>query len=106
MKHLKVYQLAVELYKGVKATSSSMNSPMNSTEKDQLMRASLSIVLNIAEGSGKPHRKDRLKYLYTAMGSLRETQALLSILDLPNLQKSADHVGAVLYRFIQNPGGK
>lgn len=100
MQHLKTYQLAVKLYKGVKAFSG----PITYNEKDQLERAALSVVLNIAEACGKPTRKDRTRFLNIAMGSLRETQCLLELIEYPSLIPTADHLGALLYRFIRNHG--
>ena len=47
---------------------------------DQLARASFSIVLNIAEGSGKSSNNDRKKYFTIARGSVFECVAVLDIL--------------------------
>lgn len=46
---------------------------------DQLTRASLSIVLNIAEGAGKYHKPDKRRFYLTATGSATESAAILDI---------------------------
>jgi four helix bundle protein len=48
--------------------------------KDQLDRASSSIVLNIAEGNGKYSRPDRCRYFNSAHGSSLECAAGLDVL--------------------------
>jgi four helix bundle protein len=48
--------------------------------RDQLLRASQSIALNIAEGCGKMPSADRGRYLQIASGSARECGAILDIL--------------------------
>ena len=48
--------------------------------RDQLERASLSIVLNIAEGAGRKTVADRRRCFTIAMGSLLECGALLDVL--------------------------
>jgi four helix bundle protein len=47
--------------------------------KDQIRRSSLSIVLNIAEGSAKTSDRDFNRYLENAMGSANETAAALNV---------------------------
>ena len=49
--------------------------------RDQLLRASQSIALNIAEGCGKIPAADRGRFLQIAGGSARECGAVLDILD-------------------------
>lgn len=53
--------------------------------KDQLRRASLSIVLNIAEGAGKFSRNDKKNFYVIAKGSTNECVAILRILKIENL---------------------
>ncbi|MEW6055761.1 MAG: four helix bundle protein [Bdellovibrionota bacterium] len=64
------------------------------------MRASLSIVLNLAEGSGKPTKPEQRRFYAIALGSLRETEALLRILNITPALFTADRLGGILYRLI------
>jgi four helix bundle protein len=66
--------------------------------KDQLMRAASSITLNLAEGSAKPSRKERLRYYGIAFGSIREIQAIIRLEELGSLSSRADHLAASLYK--------
>ena len=70
--------------------------------RNQFQRASLSIVLNLAEGTAKPTAKDRRKFYRISLGSLRETQAILEIVNDQKLIKEADKLGAYLYKLCQN----
>src|SRR5882724_3686137 len=54
--------------------------PAKFAARDQLDRASTSIVLNIAEGNGKRSRVDRCRYLDIARGSALECAACLDVL--------------------------
>ena len=54
--------------------------PAKLAARDQLDRASTSIVLNIAEGNGKRSHPDRCRYLDTARGSALECAACLDVL--------------------------
>lgn len=75
---------------------------------DQLRRASTSIMLNIAEGSGADSDKDFLKFLMIARKSLYETVALLKFIervypkiDLTNAYPQAETTGKLLNAFIK-----
>ncbi len=52
--------------------------------KNQLDRASISILLNIAEGNGKFSPKDRCRYIDISMGSTLESSACIDILYIKN----------------------
>ena len=47
--------------------------------RSQIVRSSMSVVLNIAEGSAKTSDKDFNRYLENALGSVNETVASLEI---------------------------
>ena len=78
---------------------------------DQLGRASFSVPLNIAEGSGKFSKRDRKNYFTTSRASLFECVAVLDILndydkisesDFERLIKDADELSRILYAMIKN----
>lgn len=60
--------------------------------KDQVRRSSLSIVLQIAEGSAKRSDKDFNRYIEISLGSANETMAGLEISLLEKLINSGDFV--------------
>ena len=51
-------------------------------ERDQLRRASTSLVANLVEGSQRFHMRDKTQFYRTAAGSAAETIALLRILEM------------------------
>ena len=69
--------------------------------KDQLNRASLSVCLNLAEGSGKSSVKDRKRFYEMAFASHRECQALLELVKSPKLAREADQLGGSLFQLIR-----
>jgi four helix bundle protein len=92
MKNFRTYQLAKHFYK------SSQGLRFKAHFRDQFNRALLSIVLNLAEGSGKPTSKDRAKFYSIAMGSLREVQAILDLNEYNAHLKASDSLAASLFR--------
>ena len=54
--------------------------PAKVSARDQLDRASTSVVLNLVEGNGKRSRTDRCRYLDIARGSALECAACLDVL--------------------------
>ena len=47
--------------------------------KDQMQRATVSVMSNIAEGFGRGGNKEFIQYLFVAKGSLYEVQSLLHV---------------------------
>ena len=80
---------------------------------DQLSRAALSIPLNIAEGNGRIHTREKKQYFYTARGSLLECIPILQLCGdigfidqekYHELYNLADEVGRLLNGLIRSIG--
>lgn len=94
----RTYQMAKELYHQTKKVR------LPSFLKNQLLRASSSVVLNLAEGSARRTAKDRQRFYNMAFASLREVQAIIDLerRQLDQLHSLADSLGAHLYRLGRN----
>ncbi len=75
---LRAYQEALQFIAWVEPVLESL--PSRIATRDQLDRASTSIVLNIAEGNGKRSHPDRCRYLDISRGSIVECAACLDVL--------------------------
>lgn len=85
----KAKDLSIAVYK---MCNSNQKIKSDYTYSDQLKRAALSIVLNIAEGFGRGGNKEFLNFLGIASGSLSETRTLLVIgLELSYLNKEEEN---------------
>jgi four helix bundle protein len=87
------------------------SSNLDPTTKDQLRRASFSIVLNIAEGSGRFTKPDRRNFYIISRSSIFECIAILDVLkDEEVLEKKryeefyvqAEEISKMLYGMIKN----
>ncbi len=96
MGKFKTYHLATQFYH--KSNNLSLRGPM----KNQFQRASLSIVLNLAESSAKSSAKERKKFYEISLGSLREVQTILTLVNHQKLIREADKLGAFLYKLCKN----
>ena len=76
---LEVYQGGVDFAEKVAALTQTFPPKGNSHLIDQLGRASVSISLNIAEGNGRWHPKDRRNFFWIARGSVFECVPLLEL---------------------------
>lgn len=75
-----MYSDAQSLFFEVRVVCKSLPHEHKFSLGDQLSRSSLSVILNIAEGSGKRSDKELGRYLDIALGSLYETLAALDTL--------------------------
>ena len=97
MKDFRTYQIAVDFYHICSKLQ------MGQHLRVQLQRAASSIALNLAEGSGRRSAREQRRFFDIAMGSLRETQAILDLCptQAEHARKMADCLAAHLYRLIQ-----
>lgn len=70
---LACYQHALKLLEAAYALASKLPAHEKYNLADQLRRAALSTLANIAEGYGRYHYLDRIRFFYFARGSLCET---------------------------------
>jgi len=106
---LEVYKKSKQFYVSCQKLMQEQN--INNYAKDQLSRASFSIALNIAEGSGKFSKYDRRNYFTTARASVFECVAILDILSdegkispskFNEMAAQADELSRILYTMIKN----
>ncbi|MCB8995394.1 MAG: four helix bundle protein [Bacteroidales bacterium] len=104
------------VYKKAKQFNSAIShyirkSKLDLTSKDQLRRASFSIVLNIAEGSGRFSKADRSNFFIISRSSIFECIAILDILkeegslmidDYEEFYKCAEELSRILFSMIRN----
>ncbi len=98
LKNFRTFHLAVAFYRQVAGLR------MPTHLRDQLLRASSSICLNLGEGASKTSTRDQRRFFEIAMCSLRETQTIL-FLALPQSHPAvaeADRLAASMYR-LPNP---
>jgi len=94
MKNFRTYQYAKVLYKKSKTVK------LKYYIKDQLLRASSSVCLNLVEGSARNGTKDRLRFFNIAFASLREVQSIIDIENIEQLERDADVVAAHIYKLV------
>lgn len=78
-KDLHVSNNARELIKEIYLLTNQGRFEKDYSFKDQMRRASISVISNIAEGKGRGTKKDFAKFVYIARGSCTELQAQLLV---------------------------
>src|SRR5258708_6257943 len=100
LKDFRAFQMAKEFHWGCKTLR------VSQYLRDQLLRASASVALNTAEGSGKTTAPEQRRFYAIALGSLRECEAILEIerVQNPELLKTQNTLGAILFTLSRPPG--
>jgi len=89
---LDVYQYALQLLRQLTRLSQAVKKDHRELS-DQLFRASLSLSLNIAEGSGKSSKSEQKRFFGIARGSAMECGALIDalfVLELVSTQEAQE----------------
>ena len=104
-KSLIVYQKSNGLYKLI--IDKILSNESDRTIRDQLKRACLSIVLNIAEGSSRITKADQRHFFVIARGSAYECYAIIDIINSsePNtvqvIQSMLEEISKMLFALIK-----
>ena len=87
---LDVYRLSIDYVAWVFTQSAELTG-IHRHARDQWLRASQSIPLNIAEGNGKTAEADRRRYFEIARGSALECAAVQDVLRVGNALEETEH---------------
>lgn len=90
---LDVYKISLQYIKWVYGIGERLTGTHRHA-KDQLLRASQSIPLNIAEGNGKSSEKDRSRFFEIARGSALECAAIQDILEIGGVLNKEENQNA------------
>ena len=88
---LECYQLAMNVFREGYRVASLLPIEEKYNLANQLRRASTSIILNIAEGYGRYHYLDSLRFYYTARGSIMEV--LSGLIACDDRKYTVDEIG-------------
>jgi len=89
--NLEIYRKARDLYGMMRKITSDLR--LTDPERGQLLRASLSIVLNIAEGAGRLGDLDKRRFYVFARGSVYECVAIADVLLDQKMLNDIQHSG-------------
>lgn len=77
---LKVYQFSLKFFRKILKITKTLPRDLQFSLGDQIRRAALSICNNIAEGSGKESKKEKIYFYNTSLHSARECIPMITIL--------------------------
>ncbi|MCK9613323.1 MAG: four helix bundle protein [Bacteroidales bacterium] len=106
---LEVYYKAKSFHSGIRKFINTQR--LDVTTKNQLRRAAFSVVLNIAEGSGRFSKADRRNFFIISRSSIFECVAILDILkdeqmisyeSFQAFYNDAEELSRILFALIKN----
>ena len=98
MKTFRTLELAIEFYEKIESLE------LTGHLRDQLLRASSSISLNLSEGNAKRTEKEKKRYYHTAYASCQECKTILRLAKVKedDAINSADKLGAWIYKLLRS----
>ncbi|MEX0724594.1 MAG: four helix bundle protein [Gracilimonas sp.] len=96
-KKLIVWQRSMELASEINVIVSKLPKTERYTYRDQIIRSSISIPSNIAEGSSRDNRKDFKRFLRISLGSCFELETQLLMLKQNEIIKPDSLIKALEY---------
>ena len=98
LKNFRTYSLAVDFYKRLQFQKLPLEL------RSQLQKASSSIALNLAEGSGRSTSPDKRRFYSIAFASLRECQAIIELVfsKEDRIWNEADILAAHIFKLIKS----
>ena len=90
LEDLEIYQIALEISKLAWEIYNELPREHKYTQGSQFLEAADSVGANIAEGFGRYHYRDSLKFYYNSRGSLLELKHWNTLLVLRTLAKTDD----------------
>ena len=98
MKTFRTLDLAIEFYEKVEEWT------LTGHLRDQILRASSSISLNLSEGNAKRTQKEKKRYYHTGYASCQEGKTILRLAKLNDheILNTTDKLGAYLYNLLKS----
>lgn len=98
MKNFRTLELAIAFYEQTETLE------IRGNLRDQLLRASSSISLNLSEGNAKRTEKEKKRYYHTAYASCQECRTILRLIKTSDAEviDTADKLGAWIYNLLKS----
>ena len=93
LEDLEVYQLAFEIAQEIWKLYQVLNWKNQKLFGDQLVRSAESMGANIAEGYGRYHYLDKIRFYYNARGSLYEVRHWIKTMECKKIIKERESLG-------------